>query len=152
MIIAATPIVTPASRAELEADIKSVGASNATSDSKLQALVAKVDRSKTVWFVGNGGNTPIADKLGDVYGSFDIASGLAADVTIQLKDSELVTKIEDGVKEMKKMSDQLPGDFKDVVEGLKFNRDGDHVRFSIKISETQLAGIIKQAGMFGGMR
>jgi hypothetical protein len=152
MIISAVPTVTPASRAELEADIASVGKANATDDKALQALVAKVDRSKTVWFVGTGANTPIADKLGEVYGSFDIASGLAADVTIQLKDSELLTKLEDGVKEMKKMSDQLPGDFKDVVEGLKFTRDGDHARFAIKISETQLAGIIKQAGMFGAMR
>ena len=152
MIISAVPVVTPAARSELEADIAAVAKSNAIGDTKLQALVAKVDRSKTVWFAGTGANTPISDKLGEVYGSFDIASGLAADVTIQITDHDLVSKLEDGVKEMKKMSDQLPGEFKSVIEGLQFSRSGDHVRFAIVISESQFAGIMKQANMFGGMR
>ena len=147
MIISAAPVVTPASRSELEADIAAVGKANATDDKALQALVAKVDRSKTVWFVGTGANTPIADKLGEVYGSFDIASGLAADVTIQLKDSELAGPLEDGVKEMQRRAVRpvASGDFQGtLVEGLVHARRRSTSLFAIKISETQLAGIIKR--------
>jgi hypothetical protein len=152
MIISAVPVVTPGARTELESDIAAATKASALDDAKMQALVAKADRTKTVWFAGTGAGTSISDKLGELWGSFDISSGIAADISFQLTDDTLLTKFEDGVKEMKKMSDQLPGDLKDIVESLQFSRKGDHVRLAIKISESQLAGIVRQAGMFGGMR
>jgi hypothetical protein len=152
MVISAIPVVTPAGRADLEGDIAATRKDNALGDAKLQALVAKTDRTKTVWFAGSGAGTSVSDKLGELYGSFDISSGIAVDVTFQLTDPALVTKLEDGVHEMKKMSDQLPGDLKDIVQAIQFSRNGDHVRFAVKVSDSQLASIVKQAGMFGGMR
>jgi len=152
MVISAMPLVTPGARAELESDIAAATKASALDDAKMQALVAKADRTKTVWFAGSGAGTAISDKLGELWGSFDISSGIAADVSFQLTDDALLTKFEDGVKEMKKMADQLPGDLKDIVESLQFSRKGDHVRLAIKISESQLASIVRQAGMFGGMR
>jgi hypothetical protein len=149
MVVSAMPVVTPGARSDLESDIAAATKASALDDAKMQAIVTKADRTKTVWFAGTGTGTVISDKLGELWGSLDISSGISADVTFQLTDSAVLTKLEDGVKEMRKMSDQLPGDLKDIVESLQFSRKGDHVRFAIKISESQLASIVKQAGMFG---
>jgi hypothetical protein len=151
MVISAAPTVTAASRADLEADLKAAGATNVMGDSKLQGLIAKTDRSKTMWFAGSGAGTPIANKLGELFGSFDLANGFAADVTFQLLDSNDVDKIDSGVKEMKKMADQLPGSMKEAVQSLQFDHKGDHVRFAVKLDDKQLADLMKQASMFGAM-
>ena len=151
MVISAAPTVTAASRADLEADLKAAATSNAMGDTKLQTLIGKTDRSKTMWFAGSGAGTPIADKLGDLFGSFDLGNGFAADVSFDLKDGDDVDKIDSGVKEMKKMADQLPGSMKDAVQSLQFDRKGNHVRFAVKLDDKQLADLMKQASMFGGM-
>ena len=40
---------------------------------------------------------------------------------------------------------------KDAIESLKFTRSGDHVHFALKLDDKQLADLMKQASMFGGM-
>jgi hypothetical protein len=144
------PSVTPAGRDKLEADIAAIGKNSVADDSKMQAIIAKADRSKTIWFAGSAAGTPVADKVGELYGSFDIAPGISFDVTAQITNADLIKKIEDGVDQMKKMADQLPGDLKSVVEDLQVKRDGDHLRFIAKISDEQIASLMSAAGMFGG--
>jgi len=151
MVISVAPVITPTSRADLEADLKAASASNALGDAKMQALISKADRTKTIWFAGTGTGTLVSDKLGELFGSFDLSSGFSADVTFQLTDAALVDKLEDGVKEIKKMSDQLPGNMKDAVDSLKFSRKGDHVHFALKLDDKQLADLMQQASMFGAM-
>lgn len=152
MEISAAPVVNPTSRADLEADLKAAASANVLSDTKMQALIAKADRTRTIWFAGSGAGTPAADKLGELFGGFDLDNGFSIDVTFQLVDPALADKLDDGVKELKKMSDQLPANMKAAVESLKFNRSGDHVHFALKLDDKQLADLMKQASMFGGVR
>ncbi len=151
MVISAAPTVTGANRADLEGDLKAAASSNALSDTKMLALIAKTDRTKTMWFVGTGAGTSISDKLGELYGTFDLSNGFAADVSFQLLDAALLDKLEEGVGEMKKMADQLPGTMKDAVKSLQFTRKGDHARFAVKLDDKQLADLMRQANMLGGM-
>jgi hypothetical protein len=146
------PSFSSGSRADLEADIQQSTKVTAADDTKVVGLLAKVDRSKTFWFAGTAKDTPLADKLGEVYGSVDLDGGMAIDVTVQLNDGKMVDKIEEGVKEAKKMSDKMPGDLKGVIDGLEFSRDGDHVRFADKLTEAQLTNLMSLGGMgMGGM-
>jgi len=149
MVISAALVMTPSSRTDLDADLKVAAASNVLSDTKMMALIAKADRTKTLWFVGSGAGTAAATKLGDVVGSFDIDDGIAVDVSAQVLDDAMLGKLEGGVAELKKMSDQLPGNMKEIVSQLQFSRKGDRARFAIKVNDKQLADLVKQAGMFG---
>jgi len=151
MVISAAPTVTPSTRADLEADLKAAAGSNALGDAKVQALISKADRTKTMWFAGSGAGTTISDKLGELWGSFDMTNGFGCDVTFQLLNGDDMDKLEKGVGEMKKMADQLPGSMKDAVQSLQFDRKGDRARMSIKLDDKQLGDLIKQAGMFGAM-
>lgn len=135
------------SRAELEADIAGVKAT-AADDPTLAPLLAKVDHSKTVWFVGHGDGTPIADKVGDMYGTFDLSTGLALDIVAQIKDPDVTKKLDEGIGQAKKSADSLPGDLKDVVKSMTFDHSGKDVHFSVKVSSDQLKSIM---GQFGGM-
>ncbi len=149
MIISAAPVVTPSTREELEKDLANAKTANVIGDSKMMALIGKADRTKTVWFAGSGAGTSAAAKVGEVFGSFDMNDGIGVDVTAQILDDAMLGKIEDGVAELKKMADSLPGSMKEVVSQLKFTRKGDLARFAIKVDNKQLADLIKQAGMFG---
>jgi hypothetical protein len=144
-----SPGMTTATRDALEADIAAVGRNSVADDAKMQAIIAKADRSKTVWFAGTGEGTPLSDKVGEFYASFDISPGVALDATVQVTNSDLVKKIQDGVDQMKKMADQLPAEVKKVIQDLEVKRDGDHLRFVAKISDEQIAELVKTANMFG---
>jgi hypothetical protein len=137
-------------RPELESDLAAAAKSNAGGDDKLLKLLAKVDRNQTFWFAGTADGTPAASKLGELYGSIDLDSGLGADVTAQLKDSDMAEKISDGLKEAKKHADELPGELKGAIQGIDVSRDGDHLRFKMKLSESQLSSLMSMSGM-GGM-
>jgi hypothetical protein len=149
MIISAAPVITPSTRSELETDLAASSRANVLADDKMMALITKADRTKTMWFAGSGAGTRAADKIGEVFGSFDLDHGIAVDVTAQVLDDTMLGKLEDGVAELKKMSGQLPGNMKEIVSQLQFSRKGDHARFAIKVDDKQLADLIKQAGMFG---
>jgi hypothetical protein len=139
-------------RASLEADVAGLATSNAGGDAKLIAQMDGVDRKKAMWFVGSAEGTPVADKVGTVAGSLDIAPGLSLDVTAQVKDKQIADKISEGVPEAKKQAKALGPDLAAVVEGLQFTRDGDKLRFVISISDAQLKKIMEQLGpMMGGM-
>jgi hypothetical protein len=152
MLLGGRPTMTPTTRAELEANVAAAAKSSALDDPKLADIVAKTDRSKDFWFAGSGATTPISDKLGEIYGTFDFSSGLAIDVTAQVTDSGVLDKLEDGVKQAKKSADQMPGEMKNVIQAMQFSRKGDHVHFALKLSDEQISGVMKQLGMFGGMR
>ncbi len=137
-------------RAELEGDLAAAAKGNAAADTKLVKLLSKVDRGKTFWFAGTADGTPVADKLGEVFGSIDLDSGLGADVTVQLKDSDMASKVTDGLKEAKNHSDELPGELKGAIKGIDVAKDGDHLRFQVKLTESQLSSLMSMGGM--GMR
>jgi hypothetical protein len=147
MAMGLVPKFETVSRADLEAD--AAGGKTAADDSKLVALAEKADRTQTIWFAGTGEGTPLSAKLGDVFGSFNIENGMQADVTVKLLDSKDASQIEDGLAQAKKMADQLPPNMKGVIDGIKIKRDGGQLRFMMKLSESDLASLMKMGG--GGM-
>jgi hypothetical protein len=145
------PSIETASRSELEADAAKTKTSNAAGDKQLVALAGKANRSQTFWFAGSGKGTPAADKIGDVYGSFDIDSGLAADVTVGFTDGKLAGQLEDGLEQAKKMSNQLPPDIRGIIDDVSLHRDGDSVRIVAKLSDSQLKALTRMGGLGAGI-
>jgi hypothetical protein len=144
------PSVDPATRSELEADAAKTKTSNAAGDKQLVALAGKANRSQTFWFAGSGKGTPAADKIGDIYGSFDIDSGLAVDVTVGFTDGKLAGQLEDGLAQAKKMSAQLPPDIRGILDNVSLHRSGDSVHIAAKLSEAQIQAVTKLGGGLGG--
>jgi hypothetical protein len=152
MSLGGVPSVEPSGRAELEGDIAKLAKGTAADDKNLVALAAKADRSKTFWFAGNAANTPVGDKVGDVYGAFDLDDGVKIDVTVQVKESALADKVEDSISEVKKMADQLPADMRSIISDLKFHRSGDELHFVAKMTTAQIQSLSKMGAMgLGGM-
>ena len=148
------PTFEAVTRADLEADT-SGSKGTAADDKKIVALAEKADRTQTLWFAGSGEGTPISDKVGDVYGSFNIENGMAADVVVQLKSTDDAKKIADGLDEAKKMIDQAPPSLrkmKPVLEGINIKRDGGTLRMMMKLSESDIAALMSfsKMGMGGG--
>jgi hypothetical protein len=143
------PSVESATREDLESDAAKTKTSNAAGDKQLVALAGKADRSQTFWFAGSGKGTPVADKVGDVYGSFDIDSGIKAEVMIGFTDKALANQLEDGLAQAKKMSDSLPPDMRSILDDLSLHRDGSDVRIVAKLSDAQIKSLSKLGG--GGM-
>ncbi|CAN5730614.1 hypothetical protein BH11MYX3_BH11MYX3_37730 [soil metagenome] len=142
----------PVVRADLEADMAALASGTAEKDTALIAAMKKVDRKKAMWFVGSGAGTPVSDKLGLVSGTFDLATGLAMDVSAELKQSALADKIEQGVAEAKKQVDKIGGATGEVVKALQVSRKGDTIRMVLSISNDQLTAMMAQLGpMMGGM-
>lgn len=138
-------------RATLEAEAAAVTKANASQDTALVAELDHVDRGKAIWFVGSGARTPIADKLGLVYGTIDIGNGMSFDITAEVKDKEIADKISQGIPEVKKQAGSMPGGIGPIVEQLQFDRSGDKLRFGLKLSDEQLNTLFKSMGsMMGG--
>lgn len=149
MKLGVVPSITPTTRSDLEADVAALAHGTAADDQGLLAIAAKVDRSQTMWFAATGANTPLGDKVGELYGTFDFSSGLSCDLTVQLKDSALAEKAETGFRELKRNVGQLPAKLKAAIEGIELHRDGDHLRVVMKLSEAQLGDIMSTVG--GGL-
>jgi hypothetical protein len=109
----------------------------------LQALKS-TDRRRP-WFAGSAANTPIGDKAGELYGSIDFASGLDADVTVEMKSAALATKIVDGLDEAR-LAAGLLGPRKSVIDAIELKRDGDRLRFTMKLSHQQLDTLFAKLG------
>ena len=140
-------------RPTLETEAAAIAKANASQDTALLAELDHVDRSKAMWFVGSGARTPIADKLGLVYGTIDIGNGMAFDITAEVKDKALADKVSEGVPEIKKQASSMPGGLGPIVEQLQFNRSGDRLRFGLKLTDEQLSTLFKSMGaMMGGGR
>jgi hypothetical protein len=137
-------------RSECEAELAKLGNDTAADDPDFGALAAKADRSKTAWFVGTGAGTPLAGVITELYGSLDLTTGMAIDVTAQLQRVADAEKLERGITQLRKMSDQMPASFKDVVAALKFERTNDRVHAALALNDAQLASVSDQLGSMLG--
>jgi hypothetical protein len=142
--------VTPTTRADLEADMALVARGSAADDAGLVAELTKIDRDRAMWFVGDASSTPAGDKLGTMRGWVDLDGGLAIDVSFQLKDEHMADEVSRGIPEMKKQADMLGKDVAAVIRSLKFSRDGDRLRFAIKITDQQLEKLMDGLAPFMG--
>ncbi|MEO7092161.1 MAG: hypothetical protein ABI175_02845, partial [Polyangiales bacterium] len=154
MGLGGVPQVASVGRADLDSDLASLDGKTAAMDTQLVAAMADIDRSTAMWFVGSGANTPIADKVGLVKGTFDLANGIALDVRAEMKDSALADKVERGVEEAKKKAGAFGGAAADVIESIKVSRKADWLRFQLSIDNPKLTALIEQItpmlGMLGG--
>lgn len=144
-------------RAMLEGDVASIAKlGSAATDKALVAQIGSVDRTKAVWFVASAAGTPVGDKIGTAHGTFEIADGVALDVTVQVLDQELANKVADGIAKAKKQADALGEPMKSVLEKLQFIHDGDQLRVLASITNAQLNALVDQVSPFlpkaGGVR
>lgn len=141
--------ITAIDRAALEQDVASIATvGSAATDKVLIDQVPNVDRSKAVWFVGHGAGTPVADKVGLAYGTFDVENGLSFDVTAQVVDKALADQIANGVPEAKQQAGMIGSAVKAVADTLVFNRSGDRLRFRLTIAPAQLDAMGKELAPF----
>jgi hypothetical protein len=141
--------IVPGSRAELEGDMAKLAQGSVLDDKELAAMVAKMDRTKTFWFAGTAAGTALGDKLGKLHGTFEISSGVAVDVTMQVVDADIIEQIMQTVAQVKKAAASMPAELRPIVENLAVTRDGDHVRAKLKMSDAQIATFMRQLSMFG---
>lgn len=139
--------IDPATRGELEADAAAAAKTSAADDKALVALAAKVDRNRTVWFAGSAANTPAASKVGDVYGTIDIAGGIKLDVTIGFKDAALASQLEEGLAQARKMADRMPQEVRSLLDKVELKRNGNTIRFVASVSDAQLEALTKLGGL-----
>jgi hypothetical protein len=146
-----TPTIAVASRADLEADAAAAAKGSAADDSALVSQLATLDRTKTVWFAGTGKGTPFASKLGNVSGTMDLSNGLAIDVTVQLTDERLVSQVDKGMAQLQQMKDQIPADYRSIIDGIKYDKNGDQLHFSASMTDAQIGTLMKQLSAMSAM-
>lgn len=140
---------TPIGRADLEADQASLASGSMATDPTIQALLAKVDRSRAFYFAGSAAGTPLADKIGDVWGSFSIEHDLSFDGTFALKEPGAVDDAVRGWGELNGKLGQLPAgmsSLKALVHGIRLRKSGDGLEVSARISNRTLSDAMKQLG------
>lgn len=151
MAVGSKPTVTPATRADLEADLAGLAGKTAVQDKQLVAAMEDLDRTTAMWFVGSGANTPLSDKVGLVKGTFDIANGIAIDVRAEVKDVALADQAEQGIASAKQRSSALGEPMKTVIEGVKLERKGPWLRVTLAIDNPTLTALIDQVAPMLGM-
>jgi hypothetical protein len=138
-----------ATRAELEADQASLAKGSMATDARMQELLARVDRSRPFFFAGSAAGTPIADKLGDVWGSFAVERGLEFDGVFALKDPAMTQQMLDGFGDLKSNLGSLPpsmSSVKTLVKGVRLGKSKDGLTLSVRISNQALADAMAQLG------
>lgn len=139
------------SRAKMETDIAEAKADNATKNDKLIATMEKADRQKGVWFAGSAEGTLVGDQVHEVFGTMDLEGGLEIDATIEMANGSVTKKVMDAVEQARDAGGMLGSEIKQVIEALEVKRDGDRVRFSLKVSNAQLDKVFdKLSPMMGG--
>ena len=141
------PIPVNTTRSVLEAEIAALNAPNAktAASEPLLALAGKVDHAKTLWFVGNGANAAW-DEMGEIYGTIDLAAGLALDVTVQVMRATDADGLAQRFAQAVSSADQLPAAYQDAVKSMRLERNGDHLRFRAALSSSQLASLFAAVG------
>ncbi|MGE0551400.1 MAG: hypothetical protein AB7O24_10310 [Kofleriaceae bacterium] len=154
MKIGLVPTVSTLTRADLEADIAGLSAGTAADNAMLQAIVAKADRSRTMWFAGDLSTTPAGSKLGELYGAMDGSGGLALDVTAQVKDPMLAAQVTAGLDELRnRAAQQQDTETKALLDAVQVLKTDDRLRARVRLSSAQLDALLnKIPGFSSGPR
>ena len=139
------------SRPKMEAELDAAKQDNATQNTKLLASMEKADRMKGMWFAGTAEGTMIGDQVHELYGSLDLEGGLEIDATVEMANSATAKKVMDGVDQARDAGGMLGSEIKKVIDALDVKRDGDRMRFTLKVSNAQLEAVFEKLGpMMGG--
>jgi hypothetical protein len=146
----ATPNFEEPSRAKMEADIEDAKQDNATHNTKLLASMEKADRNKGMWFAGSAEGTLIGDQVHELYGALDLEGGLEIDATVEMANSATAKQVTDAVGQLRDAGGLLGPEVKKVINALEVKRDGDRMRFTLKVSDSELDAVFeKLAPMMG---
>ncbi len=136
-------------RAELEADVADVAShSTAADDVALQKLVAKVDRSKAMWFAGTAAGTPFAGQVKEAYGTIEAAPGLTVDINVQLADESLGAAVDEMWSRVKLAKARLPPALAGAIDNAKLERSGDRVHVTMSLDDEQVKVLVQLLGKF----
>lgn len=136
-------------RADLERDQATLATANLATDPRMGAWLAKVDRSRTFFFVGSGAATPWADKVGLVYGGMDINDGIAFDVTVDVRADGGADQVVSGWKRARSELGRLPASMqplKDAMKAVRLGKTKDGLRVVARISNAQLEAVTAMIG------
>jgi hypothetical protein len=128
-----------ASRAELEADAAVATRKSAAEDADLLDIARGVDRGRMIWIAGTGRTTSLADLLGEFSGTFDLESGLHADVTIQVVNARTRQELLDFFAATKRDAVKVTAEQRALLEGIQVRSDGDRVHVLVTWSDAQVA-------------
>jgi hypothetical protein len=149
------PGMVTTTRAQLESDIAKLANASAANDSKLIAMLAKVDRTRNFWVVGDATGTPAESKIKQVFGSIQVEGDLAIDVTMQLVNASDGEMMVSKIGEIKSHINDIPESMsavRDVVRALTVNDTSDGLRMTLKVNSQQLEQVMKQVGpLMAGM-
>jgi hypothetical protein len=106
--------------------------------------LAKVDRTRMFFFVGSGEGTPVADKVGMVYGGMSVDRGLDFDVTVELRGSGAVDEALRGWRSMRSELGKLPPSMRalaDTIRAVRMGKSQGRLRVVVRLTDAQLAAV-----------
>ena len=131
--VEAAPYFQHISPADIDADVAALAKRTSADDSKLMTLLDRVDGRRPVTYAGDGARVPVANTLGEVYGSADISSDeLAVDVTAQILDADLADRFERRAKDVQSQH---------VMSELAVSRNGDRIHVVGRASFAQMRAL-----------
>lgn len=139
-----TPVAVDLGRADLEREQATLATANLANDPRMSAWLAKVDRSRTFFFVGSGEGTPWGDQVGLIYGGMDISDGIAFDVTVDVRADGGADQVVSGWKRARSELGRLPPSMqplKDAMKSVRLGKTKDGLRVVARISNAQLEAV-----------
>jgi len=147
----------PIDRAALDADLAALATGTAATAANLAAAMAKVDRSRAVWFVADASSTPFAKYLGVAYGTFDVGDALEIDVAFDVQDAALAATLPGKLAEARREFASPPPALRaqmaalaPAVDSVRLAVDGSVVRGRARITSAQFSGLMS-LGLAPGM-
>lgn len=145
------PVSVGMARVDLEREQAELATSNLAGDARVTGWLAKLDRSRTFFFVGSGEGTPIADKVGMIYGGMSIDRGLDVDVTVELRGPGAVDEALRGWRSMRGELKRLPPSMRalgDAIRAVRMGKTPDGLRVVVRLSDAQLAQVAEAIAPF----
>lgn len=150
LALAGAPRFDESGRARMEADIEATKKNNATQNTELLATMERADRKKGMWFAGTGKGTLVGDQVHEFYGAMDLEGGLEVDATLQMASKKVANQVMDSIDQMNDAAGLLGSELKAVLKALEVKRDGEHIRFTLKVSNAQLEALYSTFGSMMG--
>jgi hypothetical protein len=147
------PVSVGMARTDLEREQAGLATSNLAGDARMTGWLAKVDRTRMFFFVGSGEGTPVADKVGMVYGGMSVDRGLDFDVTVELRGSGAVDEALRGWRSMRSELGKLPPSMRalaDTIRAVRMGKSPDGLRVVVRLTDAQLAAAAEAMAPFAG--
>lgn len=131
-----------ATRADLEADIAARAQGSAADRADLLQMIAQVNRRHTTWIAADLAGTPLAGKAKRLFGSFDLASTIKIDVTVELASDKDADEVRRGVAQLRANAAKAPAKLRGVVDRLKIGGKAAEVRAVMSLSQDELSSLV----------